>query len=432
MPTSAPRMDPSSSTPTGDAGLARIRLAVVLVYMVFGALLNSVGAVILLAVQTLGVQRADAALLDAFKDLPIAIVSFFVAAALPRLGLRRAMLLALAFVTLGCLVAPLLAQFWALKLLFVLIGGSFALVKVAAYATVGLVTRDERAHAGFMSLMEGLFMVGVLGGYVLFSVATRGAAAESTQWLLAYWALGAVAALAFVLVLISPLDETPVRPRAAADAGSTLAGDFLAMWRLLLAGGVVVFLLSASLYVLIEQGISTWLPTFNREVRKMPTDMSVGLAVLMPASTALGRLLAAPVVMRLGWYRVVNLCLVGVAVLIVATMPLAEGIVPDPAMSWGRAPLVAWVIPLLGLLLAPIYPAIVSAMLSALPKPQHAAMTGLIVVFSALGGSAGSFITGRLFVAFDGPTAFRLLLVPTALLLLTLAVFRRRQAATAP
>jgi MFS transporter, FHS family, glucose/mannose:H+ symporter len=128
----------------------------------------------------------------------------------------------------------------------------------------------------------------------------------------------------------------------------------------------------------------------------------------------------------------VNLCLVGVAVLIVATMPLAEGIVPDPAMSWGRAPLVAWVIPLLGLLLAPIYPAIVSAMLSALPKPRHAAMTGLIVVFSALGGSAGSFITGRLFVAFDGPTAFRLLLVPTALLLLTLAVFRRRQAATAP
>ena len=36
-------------------------------------------------------------------------------------------------------------------------------------------------------------------------------------------------------------------------------------------------------------------------------------------------------------------------------------------------------------------------------------MTGLIVVFSALGGTTGSFITGQLFAHFDGALAFYLL-----------------------
>ena len=52
-------------------------------------------------------------------------------------------------------------------------------------------------------------------------------------------------------------------------------------------------------------------------------------------------------------------------------------------------------------------------------------MTGLIVIFSALGGSFGSFATGRLFMAFDGRTAFALLLVPIALLASFLWLFHR-------
>ena len=77
-------------------GTLPIKAAITLTYMLFGALLNSVGAVNLLVVETLGVPREQAALLDAWKDLPIAITSFLVASLLPRLGLKRSMLLALA------------------------------------------------------------------------------------------------------------------------------------------------------------------------------------------------------------------------------------------------------------------------------------------------------------------------------------------------
>jgi fucose permease len=408
---------PSAKT----TGMLRIKLAIILTYMLFGALLNSVGAVNLLVVQTLGVARADAALLDAWKDLPIAITSFLVASLLPRLGLKKSMLLAVAAVGVTCALMPTLSAFWAIKLLFCTLGAGFALVKVSAYSMIGLVTHDKAGHARFTNLLEGLFMVGVLGGFLLFSNAAR---AQGTGWLQVYPVLAAIAAAAFVLLLVSPLDEGPIQ-----SPNTTLRQDLLAMAPLLKMGLVAVFLLSAFLYVLIEQGISTWLPSFNNEVLHLPTAMSVGLAVIMPATTALGRLTSAAVIGRLGWFAVVMACLVGIAALILLTLPLSRSITPlGTDAGWLNAPPAAYLLPLTGLLLAPIYPAINSAMLSALPQRQHAAMTGLIVVFSALGGTLGSFITGRLFVAFDGATAFALLLVPVAALAVSLARLRRRLA----
>ena len=56
---------------------------------------------------------------------------------------------------------------------------------------------------------------------------------------------------------------------------------------------------------------------------------------------------------------------------------------------------------------------------------QHGAMAGLIVVFSALGGTSGSIITGTLFEHFGGRTAFYFSLVPIALIIVALVAFKR-------
>ena len=93
--------------------------------------------------------------------------------------------------------------------------------------------------------------------------------------------------------------------------------------------------------------------------------------------------------------------------------------------GWGALPAAALILPLIGLLLAPVYPTVNSVVLSALPVERQAGMTGLIVVFSALGGTLGSFLTGRLFAAFGGRTAVAGVLAPVALLLLGLLVLRR-------
>ena len=82
--------------------------------------------------------------------------------------------------------------------------------------------------------------------------------------------------------------------------------------------------------------------------------------------------------------------------------------------------------PLIGLFMAPIYPGINSVMLSSLPKNQHSSMTGLLVIFSALGGTTGSMLTGYVFGHASGHHAFYLTLVPISLVLVTLFFFKRQ------
>ncbi|MES2900253.1 MAG: MFS transporter [Pseudomonadota bacterium] len=400
----------------------RILLALFLIYFVFAILLNSVGTVILQVIGNYGVSKAGASILEAFKDLPIAVVSFLVASFLPRIGYKNAILAALALVGLASVAMPLLPSFWTTKLLFLCVGVAFALVKVSVYSTLGLIATDRRHHAGLMNTLEGVFMVGVLSAYWLFGYFIDSANPASQSWLQVYWVLALLCALTFVLVLSTPFDERG----AALPPERSRWDDFTAMLRLFLKPLVCVFVLTAFLYVLIEQSIGTWLPTFNNEILKLPAAMSVEVTSIFAACLAIGRLSAGVIMRRVHWYPVMNACVIGMAAMVLLTLPLARDIVADPNVTWSSAPLAAYLFPLIGLFMAPIYPGINSVMLSSLPQNQHSAMTGLLVIFSALGGTTGSFVTGYVFGNASGHLAFYLTLVPISLVLVTLYFFKRQ------
>jgi fucose permease len=95
-----------------------IKLALFLNYFVFAILLNSVGTVILQVQNNYGITQGSASILEAFKDLSIAIASFLVASFLTRIGYKRSMLLALGFVTVACLLMPNIGGFAMTKILF--------------------------------------------------------------------------------------------------------------------------------------------------------------------------------------------------------------------------------------------------------------------------------------------------------------------------
>lgn len=403
----------------------RMILALILTYMIFAMLLNSVGAVILQVIQGFGVTKAQASTLEAFKDLPIAIASFLVASTLPRLGYRRAMMLGLALVALACCAMPLLQSFWATKLLFATVGVSFALVKVSVYSSIGLLTDTPRAHAGLTSTIEGWFMVGILGSAWLFAAFIDPVKPGNPVWLNVYWVIAVLCGLVIAVLATARMDESQARD------GHAVSESFADMFRLLARPLVVVFLASAFLYVLMEQAINTWLPTFNREILHLPTALSVQAAGIFAGSLALGRLGGGVILRRAPWFWVLTTCVVAMAALVLLALPLAANVQPRADLHWWNAPLATFVFPLIGLFMAPIYPTLNSVVLSALPKARHAAMTGLIVVFSALGGTTGSFITGQLFAHFDGSRAFYLLLLPMLLLLVALVLLNRSTQAQA-
>jgi fucose permease len=399
----------------------RILLGIVLIYMLFAVLLNSVGTVILQSIAMFGVDKPLASLLEACKDLTIAASSFIAASFLPALGYRQAMMLSLAIVGGACLLMPLYPSFHTTEFLFVCVGASFAMTKVAVYSSIGLLTADKTAHSRLTNLIDGLFMVGVLAGGWLFSAFIDPLAPANPNWLRVYWLLAALAGAALALIATAQLDDSAVRNEARARGGKSLA----AMLRLIVRPLVYCFLISAFLYVLIEQSFGTWLPTFNREILKLPNAMSVQVASILAGSTALGRISAGLLLRRMPWHVLLNLCVLGMGLLVILTLPLAASVASRPGVGWFDAPIAAFVIPMIGLLMAPIYPVINSVALSSLPKSLHAAMTGLIVVFSALGGSLGSRITAVVFSSFDGIRAFYFSLIPMLLLLIALFLFRR-------
>ncbi|WP_262690627.1 MFS transporter [Kordiimonas aestuarii] len=398
----------------------RIKFSLFLIYFVFAILLNSVGTVILQVIKNYDLSHADASVLEGFKDLPIAIVSFLVASFLPRFGFRNAMMTGLLLVTFACLAMPLVPAFLTTKLLFLTVGVSFALVKVSVYSTVGLITHGRKEHASFMNTLEGIFMTGVLVGYGLFSYFVEDGMPKSQNWLNVYWLLAALTALSILIIYFTPLDESE-----AHHEGSTIGQDFMDMMRLVIRPIGYIFVVSAFLYVLIEQGIGTWLPTFNNEVLMLPESMSIQATSIFAATLAIGRLSAGMVMARFDWYPVLNVCVLAVGALILISLPMAENIAHNPNVTWLDAPAASYIFPLIGLFLAPIYPAINSAVLSALPKYQHSEMTGLIVIFSALGGTTGSIITGTVFGEMGGSTAFYLSLIPLTGLLASLFFFKR-------
>ena len=401
----------------------KIKTSLFLNYFVFAILLNSVGTVILQVQNNYGITQGTASTLEAFKDLSIAIVSFLISSYITRIGYKNAMLIALGFVTAVCFIMPFTASFFTTKLLFAAVGSGFALIKMSVYSTIGLVTKDEKEHISLMNFIESFFMIGILTGYFIFSSFVDNANPQSTSWLRVYYVLGTISLLAFLLLLSAPLDESSVKNQQP----DSMVKDFAKMFQLLVSPIVLVFICCAFFYVLIEQSIMSWLPTFNNKVLLLPAALSIQMASILAGSTALGRFLAGLLLKKLNWFFVLATCLLLAAALVLVAIPLAEKVSGQPITGWGTAPLAAFIFPLIGLLIAPVYPAVNSLILSTLPVKKHGLMSGLIIIFSALGGTTGSIITGHIFESYGGQKAFYFSLIPMAILIICLFIFKRLQ-----
>lgn len=104
-----------------------IKISLFLIYFVFAALLNSVGILVERSQEVYDVLKEDAAILEPFKDLSIALVSFIIGSFLPKIGYKKGMLISLAVVFIACLGMYFGNSFWAVKLLFAAVGMSFAI-----------------------------------------------------------------------------------------------------------------------------------------------------------------------------------------------------------------------------------------------------------------------------------------------------------------
>lgn len=394
-----------------------IKWAMYLNYFVFAILLNSVGIVILKAQRNYGVDELEASILEAFKDLPIAIVSFLVASFLPRIGYKRAMLIGLGLVYIACITMYFGNSFATAKLLFATVGVSFALIKVSVYSLIGTVTENQQEHNSLMSSIEGVFMIGIALAYFLFPAFNS--ETNPDAWLNVYWLLAGISGVSFAFLFLAKSENQVEVP------GVNLLDDFRQMFQLMAKLLTIVFVISAFLFVMIEQGIMSWLPTFNSKVLHLPENISIMMASILAISLAVGRLAAGFLTKKINWIWILSACIIIAMLIVIFVLPKAVGLEVKTITSLSDIPLIGFAFPLVGLFIAPIYPLLNSVVLSALPKSLHSSMTGLIVVFSALGGTLGSRIIGYLFKNEGPENAFYYTLIPMALLLFSFFILKK-------
>jgi FHS family glucose/mannose:H+ symporter-like MFS transporter len=393
----------------------KIKLSLYLNYFVFAILLNSVGILIQKSQNRYHVDELTASSLEAFKDLSIAFVSFLVGSFLPRLGYKKGMLIALALVFAGCLGMYWGNSFTSVRILFACVGISFAVIKVSVYSLIGLITKDDTGHKSLLSSIESFFMIGIAAGYIVFPLFYSDT--DPDAWLRIYLVLAVLIAVSFFILLFSPFNLKYEVP------GTSLKNDFIGMMGLLKRPLVIVFAVSAFMYVMTEQGIMSWLPSFNEKVLHLPVKTSIYMAVILMLSIALGRYLSSLLVKKISWFSILAVCLVCAAIIVLFVLPQTQNLAPKEIHSLADVPVIAYVFPLIGLFLAPIYPFINSFVLSATEKIFHSPMASLLVFFSAIGGTLGSRLVGYLFKHIGGQKAFYFSLIPLTVLLLCIIFF---------
>jgi len=391
----------------------KIRISLFLNYFIFAILLNTVGIVIAQVIEDYQVSRITAGSLEAFKDLTIMFVSFLIASYIPKFGYRRSMIVGLLIVTLASILVASITQYWVTPVLYMATGASFALMKVSVYSTVGLITQTQKDHTSFMNILEGVFQVGSLTGPIFFSIMI-----SLSHWNHTYWILASMSALALILLLFTGLDESGVHEDAKKS-------NLIKMFSLMKYPMVWIFIICAFLYVMIEQSFGTWLPTFNREIFNLSKSQSAAFLSIYAGSIAASRFLAAYLSKRFSWLPIQIILLSGGIVLILVVLISTSGFVPYDFENWYEAPSFAFILSLVGFFAGSSYPTVISIVLSKLEKVHHSSMTGLIVIFSALGGTSGSFIIGLISQNFDVHTAFYFPLIPITLLLITIIPYKK-------
>jgi MFS transporter, FHS family, glucose/mannose:H+ symporter len=391
-----------------------IKLVLFINYFVFAALLNSVGLLIQKSQNVYGVDEVTASYIEPAKDLTIALVAFLIGSFLPRLGYKKGMLISLAIVFLGCFMMYFGDSFFTVLLLFACTGFSFAIIKVSVMALIGMVVDTDKQHKTFMSYIESVFMLGIVFTYLVFPMFYS--ETNPKAWLNVYLFLAVLIAIVFVFIYFTKLDLPQV------EKHRTFSEDFSDMMGLMRRPLMILFAVFAFMYVMTEQGIMSWLPTFNQKVLHLNEKLAGQMAVILMLSIAFGRFISGVIVKRVHWYLYLSVCLVAAASLVVFVLSKTSN--TDATVieinSLADVPLIGYVFPLIGLFLAPIYPLVNSTILSATEKHFHSAVAGLLTFFSAVGGTCGSLIIAYLFQKIGGDKAFYFALIPLTVLFVVL------------
>ena len=391
-----------------------VKIKLILTYMLVSLLICGLSVFVMQGVNYYKISYSSAGSLESYYQISKVIFSFIIIYIIYKLGLRKSFVAALVMICVYCFFVPLFDSIWTIRVYLILMGIFFTVGKLFVYSYTSLVTNSRKAHASFINLVEGIYMLTGSLGMLLYSYFIK-----TGNWLFIFYIFFVFSFIMAVLWFFTRIDDSELSIKAEKKSGGF--GEFL---KLILMPTVLIFLLMMGMEESIEQGMGSWLPQFNTEVMKLPGFISIQMASILTFSLGAGRIFGSIILRKVPWkplfliYLVISFVMVGYVLM---TVTAGEG---AGAKSIFEAPFSSFLLPAVGFFIGPMLPTMCSVILTRLPKNKHTIMTSIIIIVGALEASVCSKITGVLFGRVGGIKAFSFVtLVPFAILFVLILVY---------
>lgn len=353
-----------------------IKLPLMFSFLIFSMLLNSMGVIILqLSTQ---VSYKGLGVLESFKDIPMALVSLFCVNLIAKTGNKNALTFSLLFVLVSCIALPLVDAFWFFKIWLSIVGVSFALAKISVFSIIKNNFQDKELSSAISSV-DASFMFGIFFVNIGFGTLLTSDFAE--YWKFGFWVIALFSIITLLMLRAAKMDDEPI------SETKKKAGE----WKFFLTPKIIYFFIIVFFMVTVEQSFNSWLPSFFRNNLKINSYFALQASAFLALFSFFGRLITSRLILRFHWFKFVLICLCTVFSILIICQILISNFYFEYKF------LLIFLMPMIGLFLAPLFPLYNSEILNKVPKEKTHLLVSIVVICSSLGSSVGSLYMAIIF-----------------------------------
>ncbi|MEG8222816.1 MFS transporter [Sphingomonas sp. HH69] len=338
--------------------MARIRWLTYLMFLMFAMTSESVGVIIPSVIREFGLGMTAGGAFHYATMSGIALAGVLLGSMADRFGRKPTILAGLALFGLSASLFAWVSSF-GLFLVLLFVGGlAVGIFKTAALALIGDISTSTRAHTATMNVVEGFFGIGAIIGPAIVAYLLS----HDASWKWLYLIAAALCGLLMILAWRVPY------PPVQAKTDSAPMADMLAMMRNRYA---LAFSSGIMLYVGVETAIYVWMPTLLAGYAGPGWQWAAYALSIFFILRVIGRFAGFWLLERFNWTAVLASC--GIAILVCFALAI-----------FGGRPMAVMSLPLSGLFMSVLYPTLNSKGISCFPKPQHGAISGVILFFTCV------------------------------------------------
>ncbi len=383
-------------------------------FLIYGVLYHAASFAVLGAVFSYDRSSSETVILMNIRDISYIVFTIVGAIIVPRWSARNIIVACLSLMAICAVAVSFQTNNFALaEVLFFLTGGSFALVRLAAYWLISLESKKKGQHARRVMHLEGMYLFGVSLSYILFLPYIQDI---DSSWTQAYWIV-----LPFIAITIGfqflhyhyPLRSVPESwKNEFRHARKSLNG--LLINSILLLSIFCVFIASI-IYVHFEEWANVFVVKLVDLKNRQFYDL--GALAIIFLVMAISRLLIGMLLQRIGRFMTFVFCIIGLMSLVLWNGDILSNHIIYPASVIDDISPYSLLLLATAFFLAPILPLIYAVVITQASERQQPLVIGLLLGVTMLGKLLFTSISNKSYDYFVDYTAFYLILIPLALLL---------------